>query len=91
MNKTVNIMGNVDVNKLKNQIKEDLQNLSDESNTDNNTSTNENIGNCQVDLIGILKRNNVITETPSGEIRLDMKQFLNIGVDKDKMKDELGV
>ena len=58
MNRTVDVFSNVDVDKLENEIKEDMKNLSDKSDTDNNTSTNKNIGNFQVDLVGSLNKNN---------------------------------
>lgn len=54
MNRTVEIFSNVNADKLKNEIKEDMKKLSD---TDDNTSTNENIGNCKVNLVGTLKIN----------------------------------
>lgn len=58
MNRTVDVFSNVDVDKLKNEIKEDMKNLSDKSDTDNNTNANKNIGNFQVDLVGSLNKNN---------------------------------
>lgn len=58
MNRTVDAFSNVDVDKLKNEIKEDMKNLSDKSDTDNNTNVNKNIGNFQVDLVGSLNKNN---------------------------------
>lgn len=48
MNRTVDVFSNVDVDKLKNEIKEDMKNLSDKSDTDNNTNANKNIGNFQI-------------------------------------------
>lgn len=51
MKKTI-IMGSVDVNKVKEQIKSDMQKISNKSETDN--VSEKNIGDCRVDLVGSL-------------------------------------
>lgn len=64
MCKTVSIMGSVDKDKLKEQIKADMQNLSDDQKVNSADVVDEydidglqvNIGNCKIDLLAGLKR-----------------------------------
>lgn len=84
MGKTVSIMRGVDVNKLKEQIKADMQNLSDSADT-NNKDANDydidglqvNIGNCKIDLLAGLKRKPTKNNTFQFDLTCGLKKKEN--------------
>ena len=92
MSKTISIMGSIDKNKLKEQIKEDMQNLSADTDT-SNMDANEydidglqvNIGNCKIDLLTGLKRK----PTKNNTFQFDLTCGLKKKETKSKNKESL--
>lgn len=92
MNRTVNIMGSVDKNKVKEQIKKDMQNLSADTDTSNMDADEYNIdglqvniGNCKIDLLAGLKRK----PTKNNTFQLDLTCGLKKKETKSKIKESL--
>lgn len=85
MNKTVNIMGSIDVNKVKEQIKSDMQNLSDDQKVSSTDIVDDydidglqvNIGNCKIDLLAGLKRKPTKNNTFQFELTCGLKKKEN--------------
>lgn len=92
MSKTVSIIGSVDKDKLKEQIKADMQNLSDSTDA-SNVDANDydidglqvNIGNCKIDLLAGLKRK----PTKNNTFQFDLTCGLKKKKTKSKIKESL--